>query len=701
MITTETTTTLLKKHFGFDSFRPNQEAIINDLLSRKDLLAIMPTGGGKSLCFQLPALMLSGTAIVISPLIALMKDQVDALHANGIPAAFYNSSQSIDTQNEVLQNLREENIKLLYVAPESLNFLLPHLNENNVSLFAIDEAHCISAWGHDFRPAYTQLGKLKKQFPNIPVAAFTATADTATQDDIVKQLGIPKAKKHLASFDRKNLFLEVRPGTNRLPQILQFLGNRHEESGIIYCLSRKSTETLAEKLRSNGYKAQAYHAGLETEERSRIQEDFVNDRTPIIVATIAFGMGIDKSNVRWVIHYNMPKNIEGYYQEIGRSGRDGLPAQTMLFYSFADVVKLRQFIEESATRDFQLAKLERMQQFAEALSCRRIALLNYFGEHISEDCGHCDNCKTPPQFIDGTVLAQKVCSAVYRLSENEPLGMLVDVLRGSKNAQVYDKGYQNIKTYGTAKDIPWLDLQQYIIQMVNQGILEIRFHEKGRLLLTPLANKILFEDRKVKLASLQPKEKITKKDRVQKAETFGLFEKLRQLRREIAIEENVAAYIVFSDAALKDMEKILPETEDEFLQVSGVGVAKNEKYGQRFLTAIKDHLESEEQQLKEKKSKVPTQLLSYELFEKGLSVPEIALQRNLKEDTIYGHLQKMHQAGKPIDLLDFINKEEIMLVQKAKKELQHEEESIKPIFEHLQEQVPYWKIRMGLYMEAR
>ncbi|WP_339611966.1 DNA helicase RecQ, partial [uncultured Planktosalinus sp.] len=551
MIAKENILPLLKTHFGFDSFRPNQEAVVKDILTGNDVVAIMPTGGGKSVCFQLPAIILPGTAIVISPLIALMKDQVDALHANGIPAAFYNSTQSQDVQSEVLQNLHNQKIKLLYVAPESLSFLVPHLNKNNVSLFSIDEAHCISAWGHDFRPAYTQLGSLKKTFPDVPVAAFTATADTATQDDIVKQLHIPNAKKHLASFDRKNLFLEVRPGTNRLPQILQFLRNRHQESGIIYCLSRKSTESLAQKLQSSGYKAKAYHAGLDSEERTRIQEDFVNDRTPIIVATIAFGMGIDKSNVRWVIHYNMPKNIEGYYQEIGRSGRDGLPAQTMLFYSFADVVKLRQFIEESATRDFQLAKLERMQQFAEALSCRRIALLNYFGEHISEDCGHCDNCKTPPQFIDGTILTQKVCSAVYRLGEQEPLGMLVDVLRGSKNAQVYDKGYQNVRTYGVAKDIPWLDLQQYIIQMVNQGILEIHFHEKGRLLLTPLANKILFEGRKVKLASLQTKEKITKKERVPKAVAFGLFEKLRQLRREIALEENVAAYIVFSDAALK------------------------------------------------------------------------------------------------------------------------------------------------------
>lgn len=694
-------TALLKKYFGFDTFRPNQEGIVDDLLAGKDVMAIMPTGGGKSLCFQLPALMMQGTAIVVSPLIALMKDQVDALQANGISAAFYNSSQSASLQNEVIEQLYNQKIKLLYVAPESLNLLLPNLNEEHICLFAIDEAHCISAWGHDFRPAYTQLGKLKGQFPKIPVAAFTATADVATQDDIVQQLQIPKAKKHLASFDRKNLYLEVRPGTNRLPQIFRFLKNKEDQSGIIYCLSRKNTEKIAQKLVDKGFEAQAYHAGLSSEKRSEIQDDFVNDRTPIIVATIAFGMGIDKSNVRWVIHYNMPKNIEGYYQEIGRSGRDGLPANTLLFYSFADVIQLRQFTEDSPNQEFQLAKLERMQQYAEALSCRRIALLNYFGEHVAEDCGNCDNCKAPPQFFDGTILAQKICSAVYRLKEQEPINMVVDVLRGSKNAQVFSKAYQKIKTYGIAKDVAWLDVQQYVIQLINQGVLEIRFHEKGRLLLTPLAKGILFNGKKVKLATLQTKVKSVAKETVNQAETEGLFDSLKQLRLSIAKEENVPAYVVFSDAALRDMEKRLPKTESEFLEVSGVGEAKNEKYGERFLQAIEKFLEAKKKVKKTtKKRKTPTHKISYQLFKDGKSIAEIAKERNLTENTIYGHLMKVHENGENIDLFNLISQDEIDAIVKVKKEAEqeHEESGLKTIFEKLNEEIPYWKIKMALYL---
>jgi len=691
---------LLKKHFGYDSFRPQQEAIVNTILEGKDVLAIMPTGGGKSICFQLPALVKSGTAIVISPLIALMKDQVDALNANGISASYYNSSQPNEEQNQVLQNLHQGQLKLLYVAPESLPLLQPHLNEKNVSLFAIDEAHCISAWGHDFRPAYQQLGQLKKTFPNIPVSAFTATADVATQDDILQQLNIPKAEKYVSSFDRANLYLEVRPGVKRIQQILQFLRDKKNESGIIYCLSRKSTESLADKLNANGYDAQAYHAGLDSETRSEIQDDFVSDKTPIVVATIAFGMGIDKSNVRWVIHYNLPKNIESYYQEIGRSGRDGLSAHTLLFYSYADVVQLQKFIENSANKAIQEAKLERMQQFAEALSCRRIALLNYFGEHASEDCGNCDNCKTPPTFFDGTVLAQKVCSAVYRLREKEPLNMLIDVLRGSKNAQVYDKGYQNIKTYGAASDVSWLDLQQYVIQMVNQGILNIRFHENGRLMLSPLAKKILFEGKKIKLARLQIKEKQAQPTVFENAETSGLFEKLRQLRHSIAQEEGVPAYIIFSDAALKDMERLKPKDSKEFLQVSGVGEAKNQKYGRQFLAEIKTFMTTQRKAKPNKNRKHPTYEITYDYFKEGLNVSEIAEKRELNESTIYGHLMKLHKAGKDIDLSKYINEAEIDVILNAIKEVNPEDNALKPVFEYLKEEVPYWKIRMALYLNG-
>lgn len=690
MIAQDSYYTLLKTYFGYESFRPNQEPIINAIIEGKDVLAIMPTGGGKSLCFQLPALMLEGTAIVISPLIALMKDQVDALRANGIASAFYNSSQQQDVQNDTLTQLTKGELQLLYVAPESLTNLLPYLSEMTISLIAVDEAHCISSWGHDFRPAYTQLGYLKTQFPNVPIAAFTATADRATQADILGQLKMPEASVHLASFDRKNLYLEVRPGTNRINQILKFLQPKQDESGIIYCLSRKSTESLTKKLNSSGFNAKAYHAGLSSDARNTIQEDFINDRVPIIVATIAFGMGIDKSNVRWVIHYNMPKNIEGYYQEIGRGGRDGLPAHNLLFYSFADVIQLRQFIQGTSNETYQIAKLERMQQFAEALSCRRVALLNYFGEHLTENCGNCDICKAPPNYFDGTILTKKVCSAVARLNEDEALGMVVDVLRGAQNAQVFDKGYQNVKTYGAAKDYSWLDLQQYCIQMINQGILEIRFHEHGRLLLTPLAKKILFENKTVRLADLQKAVVATKKERSKKTSENGLFEKLRQLRSRIAIEENVPAYIIFSDASLKDMEVQMPSTKAEFSTILGVGKVKQDKYATRFLEVITA-------QNVKPKTKIPTHEQSYLLYKQGKSISDISKERRLKEGTIYSHLMKMSEQGEVIDFEQIITSEDIERIQKAKEEL-GEIEGLKQLFIHFEEQIPYWKLRLGMYL---
>ncbi len=618
-LTSSSILTLLKQFFGYDTFRPNQQGIIENVLSGSDTLAIMPTGGGKSLCFQLPALAMEGTAIVISPLIALMKDQVDALRSNGIDAAYFNSSQPAEEQNEILEKLITKQLKLIYVAPESLWGLTNYLSKININLIAVDEAHCISSWGHDFRPAYTQLSRLKAEFPGTPIIALTATADKATQDDITKQLGISHAKRYISSFDRPNIYLDVRPGQQRIQQIFKFLGSRGKQSGIIYCLSRKSTDMLASKLKAKGYDAKSYHAGLDADDRSKIQEDFINDRVPIIVATIAFGMGIDKSNVRWVIHYNMPKNIEGYYQEIGRGGRDGLKSHALMFYSFADVVMLRKFAQGTPTEEFQLAKLERMQQFAEALSCRRKALLNYFGEYITEDCGNCDICKTPPKYFDGTLIAQKICSAVARLKEQEALGTVIDVLRGAQNQQVLEKGYQNIKTYGAAKDVSWKDLQQYVIQLLNQGILEIWFHEKGRLLLTPSAKQILFEGKNVRLANVAQATIEAEKPKRLPTRGKDLFEKLRVLRAKLASEMGVPAYVVFSDASLQDMEDKMPSNVQEFSEISGVGRAKLEKYADAFLQVIIKHADK-------KSSKVATHERSFQLFKDGMSVENIAAQ---------------------------------------------------------------------------
>ena len=683
---------LLKTHFGYDSFRPNQLEIIQHVLSGKDTLAIMPTGGGKSLCYQLPALAQQGVAIIISPLIALMKDQVDALKGNGVSAAFYNSSQDQQTQQDILESLMAGTLKLLYVAPESIWGITNYLEKSIISLIAVDEAHCISSWGHDFRPACTQLKRLQLEFPGAPIIALTATADKATQEDIVNQLGVPKATKFISSFDRPNLYLDVRPGQQRLQQIFKFLGSRGLQSGIIYCLSRKNTETLAAKLKAKGYDAKAYHAGLTPELRSSIQEDFINDRTPIIVATVAFGMGIDKSNVRWVIHYNMPKNIEGYYQEIGRGGRDGLKAHALLFYSYADVMQLRKFAEGTQTQEIQIAKLERMQQFAEALSCRRKALLNYFGEFITEDCGNCDICKNPPTYFDGTLIAQKICSAVVRLQEKEALGLVIDVLRGSNNQQVFEKGYQHIKTFGAARDISWRDLQQYIIQLLNQGVLEIWFHQGGRLLLTSQAKQILFEGKQIKLATLSKQQAKTKEVKETSAvKTKELFEKLRVLRAVYAKDMGVPAYVIFSDASLKDMEQKKPTTMEGFSKISGVGKAKLEKYAAAFIKIIAKHQDGNA-------TKLPTHQKSYNLFQEGLSITQIAHKRGITENTVYTHLIKINEMGTPLDLHQFINSSEILKIQQAKKVLENPD-SLKAYFEHFEEKMPYHKIKLGLYLK--
>ncbi len=684
----------LKEHFGFEKFRPNQEIIIETILSKKDALAIMPTGGGKSICFQLPALLFSGITVVVSPLIALMKDQVDSLKANGIAACFINSTQSDQEQQFYLDSLRNNIIKLVYVAPESLSYLENVFNSLEVSLIAIDEAHCISAWGHDFRPAYTNLGYLKNRFPSTPILALTATADKATRTDIAQQLNLRNPAIFVSSFDRKNLSLEVRPALDRVKQIIDFIATKPNESGIVYCLSRKTTEELAKKLQQKGISAKAYHAGLEAKLRAKTQDDFINDDCQIVCATIAFGMGIDKSNVRWVIHYNLPKNIEGYYQEIGRAGRDGLPSETVLFESYADVIQLQKFASEGLNADLQLAKLERMKQYADALSCRRKILLSYFGELVTENCGNCDICKNPPVFFNGTILAQKALSAVTRLQEKETLAVIVDFLRGSKNAHIYEKEYQNLKTYGIGADVSWYDWNQYLIQLINLGYLEIAFHQNNRILLTSLARKVLFDGEKVQLNTVVKKVAETKEAKEVKTKTIknSLFEILRKLRYDISKEEEVPAYVIFNDATLRQFESVRPMSEEELIAIDGVGKAKLEKYGAEFISAIVEFQKNKKTTAKKESSTYKTTL---ELYQKGMSTDEISKQRKLGISTVISHIAKLYIDDHITDLSDFVTQEEVEQLKKAHKEIKSTT-VLKPYFDYLEERIAYDKIRLGL-----
>lgn len=706
---------LLKKHFGYDSFRPLQEQIINDVLGKKDLMVVMPTGGGKSMCFQLPSLILDGITLVISPLIALMKDQVDALRANGITAAYFNSSQVGTEQQEMLQLLKENKLNLLYVAPESITILQQHLQPSDISLIAIDEAHCISTWGHDFRPAYTQLAYLKKSFPQANMIALTATADRATRADIKEQLAISHAQEYVASFDRPNLTLEVRPGNDRLAQIRRFLKKYKDESGIIYCLSRKSCEKMAEKLTSLGFSVAAYHAGFEHRFRESVQEKFIKDEIKIVCATIAFGMGIDKSNVRFVIHYNMPKNIEGYYQEIGRAGRDGIDSHALLFHSYADVIQLRNFAGDSGNSEVQIAKLERMKQFAEALTCRRRMLLSYFNEYLEKDCGNCDVCLNKPDFFNATLLAQKALSAVYRMKENASLNLLIDILRGAQNATVKESGFQNIKTYGAGKDTSWNNWQQYIIQMINQGLLEIAFHEYNHLKLTPQAQAVLFEKQPVQLAVIPKPEELAARKAQAAQESLpsdinkDLYAGLRKLRMQIATQGNLAPYMVFSDATLKDIASRIPLTLEEFDDITGVGTHKLENYGTIFLKLTEGFKMmrdgdfvyrmkiSKPKNKRSTSSKTDTVMESVQMYWDGKTIEEIAEIRTLKTDTILSHLGKRYASHKDVNLEDHISKEEIKAIEPLHKTYQ-EGNALKPIFEHFNGQYSYGKLRLAMHI---
>lgn len=680
----------LKKYFGYDSFRADQESIIQNVLQAQDALVIMPTGGGKSLCYQLPAIHLPKTTLVISPLIALMKDQVDSLRANGISAAYYNSTQTAEEQNAIVDRVVKKDIKLLYIAPESLGNIQFLLKHDYIDCIAIDEAHCISSWGHDFRPSYQNLGFLKKQLPNIPIIALTATADAATREDIVTQLNIPNAKRYLSSFDRANINMEVRPSNKRIQQILKFVKERPDYSGIVYCLSRKSTENVAKRLTDAGFSAEAYHAGLEPETRENIQDNFIQDKTKIICATTAFGMGIDKSNIRFVIHYNMPKNIEGYYQEIGRAGRDGANAQALLFYSYADIIQLERFMLGAANEEMQRSKMDRMKQFAEATSCRRRILLSYFGEINENDCNNCDVCHSPPLFKDGTLLAQKALSTIYRVREKEGINAIIDILRGAKNQHTLDNNYANLSTYGIGRDVSWMDWQHYIIQFINQGLCTIAFHKNNHLELTRLARAVLFEGLKIKVTEPIRKTATTPppiKESVKKSYDEVLFEKLKKVRLEVSKEQNLRpVYLIFNDTSLKDMAAKKPTTTSEFLKISGVVQHKLKVFGSQFIKEIKNHVSF---------SKKDTYQKTLLLHREGKTIEEIALKRKLHETTIYSHIAKLYQDNKIASLDAYISKDEIEQIKKASKVLGNEEK-LKPYFEYFEEQTPYHIIRLGL-----
>lgn len=696
---------ILQKKFGYSAFRLEQENIINSVLSKRDTFALMPTGGGKSLCYQIPALLFDGLTIVISPLIALMKDQVDTLRVNGISAAYINSTQTTEEQEEILAQIQAKQLKLLYLAPEKLSrsgtSFFNTITSFNISLIAIDEAHCISHWGHDFRPDYLLLAKLREALPHVPFIALTATADRVTQKDIVEKLELKDPAIFISSFNRPNIRYAVTSKDRRFPKLLNFLVSHKDDCGIIYCLSRAATETLAENLQQEGYEALAYHAGMDQTQRIQHQDAFLRDEVKIIVATVAFGMGINKSNVRYVVHMDLPKNIEGYYQETGRAGRDGLDSEALLFYSGADVNKMKRLItvEDNAQTEIQLKKLKQMAEYGESRQCRRKHLLNYFDEEAPDSCENCDVCQTRHDLFDGTVVAQKLLSAVARLDQRMGITYVVNFLRGSQSEKIRDH-HKHLKTYGVGAEYAANAWRNFIKELIHQGYLYKTNDAYPVLKLTEKSGSVLFGSERVMLIE---NEQTIETERQTLAYETDLFKELKSIRKDLAALEDVPPYIVLSDATLIELATYLPLDKESLIKISGFGEIKLEKYGQTFLEELiiycnKHELSTRIDQKVAKRVRyqrsernTETKQQTLELFKSGLSATEIASERNLSLSTIEGHLTYYISQG-TIDINDLVSDTKVSLIQEAIKK--NPGPALSPIKELLGDTCSYGEIRM-------
>ena len=658
---------LLKKHFGYDNFLPLQEEIVACVLKQRDALVIMPTGGGKSLCYQLPALQFDGLTLVISPLIALMKDQVDALKSNGIAAAFINSTQPYAEMSRIRAQAQQGDLSILYIAPERL--ALPgfqnFLETLKVSLIAVDEAHCISEWGHDFRPDYRTLGDLRCSLPHVPFIALTATATGRVRRDIITQLDLDEPQIFIASFDRANLNYTVRPKRNTFGALLDLLEKNRGESTIIYCFSRKDTELVAANLSDEGFDALPYHAGLNAEVRSETQEKFIHDEVSIIVATIAFGMGIDKSDIRLIVHYDLPKSIEGYYQETGRAGRDGLPSDCVLFYSYGDKIKQDFFIdqiEDETARQNAQEKLAQIIAFCDSQACRRKYLLGYFGQNWdSENCGGCDICLASKETFDATIIAQKVLSAIIRTGERFGIGHITQILRGANTRRIRELGHAKLSVYGIVNDFSDDDLKEITALLIAKSFLLKKGREYPTLGITETGRNFLKNREKLTLTRRKRAEEIPPDSRTALDYDKALFEELRRLRSGIASERNVPPYIIFSDATLQQMAYYIPQNRESLSRISGVGAVKLEQLGDTFLPIIRNHAHMHNlternipSQRRDKSRNVrrngSTYDLTKQLVQQGLSLAEVAKQRGLTKGTITSHIERLIHAGEDLDL---------------------------------------------------